>query len=338
MAFKTALVVDDSKSARFALRRFLENQYYKVEAAESAEECYSVLRGLRPDVIFLDHVMPGADGIEVLRQLKSDIATYDIPVVICSSHDSPEFLDQVLAGGAVGVLVKPPSAEQLADILNNLGATAMDLPMPPPVPTQVQVPPPVPTIVATPSKVANIREPDVAIEQRVMNTLRNNLSSPPPLPPPLPMPSNGLNEVAQSLSAQIAQLQTQAVQLQSRIEEEQVAEKNQAELQLLSGELAQQSDRIAALEKLVDEHFTELHTALETGLRAQAERAEQIAAAAGERAREEAERTVMSAAARISDQLANSILSALRSVSANPLALHSPAESSPPETADRLKA
>lgn len=337
MAFKTALVVDDSKSARFALRRFLENQYYKVETAESADECYTVLQGLRPDVIFLDHVMPGADGVEVLRQLKSDPTTYEIPVVICSSHDSQDFLDQVMTSGAAGVLVKPPSAEQLANILNNLEAAVLNapMPMPPPIPA----PAPAPVAFVAPSKVANIREPDVAIEQRVMNTLRNTLSSPPPLPAvPPPLPSNGLNEVAQSLSAQIAQLQTQAVQLQTRIDEEQVAVRNQEELQQLSQELALQSDRISALEKLVDDHFTELHTALEMGLRAQAERADQIAAAAGERAREEAERTVMSAAARISDQLANSILSALRNVSANPLAPHNPTESTLSETADRLKA
>lgn len=325
MAFKTALVVDDSKSARFALRRFLENQYYKVETAESADECYAVLQGLHPDVIFLDHVMPGADGIEVLRKLKSDPVTYEIPVVICSSHDGQDFLEQVITSGAAGVLVKPPSAEQLTAILKTLESPAPSLPMPPPLPATAVVAAPI-------SKVANIREPDVAIEQRVMNTLRNTLSAPPPLP------SNGLNEVAQSLSAQIAQLQSQAVQLQSRIEEEQVSVKNQAELQQLSQELSVQSDRISALEKLVDDHFSELHAALEAGLRAQAERAEQIAAAAGERAREEAERTVMNAAARISDQLANSILTALRSVSANPLAPHSPTESTLQGTADRLKA
>ncbi|PTU30744.1 response regulator [Stenotrophobium rhamnosiphilum] len=338
MAFKTALVVDDSKSARFSLRRFLENQYYKVETAESAEECYTVLRGLRPDVIFLDHVMPGADGFEVLRQIKSDAATSEIKVVICSSHDSPEFMDQAIAGGAVGVLVKPPSAEQLANILNNLNNAVAAPSVPPPIPTVI--PTPASVAVAPPSKVANIREPDVAIEQRVMNTVRSTLSTPPPLPQsmPPPLPNNALNEVAQSLSVQIAQLQSQAVQLQSRIDEEQVSVKNQEDLQQLSQELAVQSDRISALEKLVDDHFNELHSALEAGLRAHAERADQIAAAAGERAREEAERTMMNAAARISDQLASSILSALRNVSTSSSAPHSPAGSNPPGTTDRLKA
>jgi len=335
MAFKTALVVDDSKSARFALRRFLENQYYKVETAESAESCYAALKQVRPDVIFLDHVMPGADGFEVLRQLKLDSATADIKVVICSSHEGDDFVRKATAGGAAGVLLKPPSAEQLAHILENLNkpaaaviAASVPVPAPLQAPAQAAVPPPLP--VSAPSKVANIREPEVAIEQRVMNTLRNTLASPPPV--------NGLNEVAQSLSVQIAQLQSQAVQLQTRIDEEQVAARTHADLNLLSDAVAQQNQRIDALEQLVEAHFSELHAALEAGLRAHAERMDQIVAAAGERAREEAERTVMNAAARISDQLASSTLNALRNVSLSPLAPRSPAESSPQETTDRLKA
>jgi CheY-like chemotaxis protein len=341
MAFKTALVVDDSKSARFALRRFLENQYYKVETAESAETCYSALKQVHPDVIFLDHVMPGADGFEVLRQLKLDSATANIKIVICSSHEGDDFVQKALAGGAAGVLLKPPTAEQLTRILENLEKPSADvaaIPVPPPIPVQAPIqapvqaatPPPLP--VSAPSKVANIREPDVAIEQRVMNTLRSTLTSPPP--PPV----NGLNEVAQSLSVQIAQLQSQAVHLQTRIDEEQVAAKTHADLSLLSDAVAQQSQRIDALEQLVEAHFSELHAALEAGLRAQAERMDLIVAAAGERAREEAERTVMNAAARISDQLAASTLTALRSVTFNPLTPRNPAEPSPQETTDRLKA
>lgn len=336
MAFKTALVVDDSKSARFALRRFLENQYYKVETAESAETCYSALKQVSPDVIFLDHVMPGADGFEVLRQLKQDSATAGIKVVICSSHDGDDFVRKAVSGGAAGVLIKPPTAEQLASILESIDTSALaaePAPAPAAAPVQVQVPaPPPPTVVAAPSKVANIREPEVAIEQRVMNTLRSTLAS------PAAAPSNGLNEVAQSLSVQIAQLQSQAAQLQTRIDEEQVAAKAQTDLNLLADAVAQQGQRIDALEQLVEAHFAELHAALETGLRAHAERMDQIVTAAGERAREEAERTVMNAAARISDQLASSTLNALRSVAVNPLTPRNPAEPSPQEKADRLKA
>src|SRR3569623_1018327 len=180
MAFKTALVVDDSKSARFALRRFLENQYYKVETAESAETCYAALKQIRPDVIFLDHVMPGADGFEVLRHIKLDSSTAGIKVVICSSHDGEDFVRKATEGGAAGVLIKPPSPEQLASILARIDPPAVApvaavIPAPTPAPVQVAAPAPA----GASTKGANIRVPEVAIDQRVMNTLRNNLATPP---------------------------------------------------------------------------------------------------------------------------------------------------------------
>jgi CheY-like chemotaxis protein len=328
MAFKTALVVDDSKSARFALRRFLENQYYKVDAAESAEECYSLLKQNRPDVIFLDHVMPGIDGFTALRQIKSDPAMAAVQVVICSSNEGSDFVRQAKECGATGVLHKPPSAEQLTEILNELSNPA-EAPVPVPAPALVPAPGP------APSKVANIREPEVTIEQRVMKVLRNTFSS---QPQPAPAPSSALNEAAQSLSIQIAQLQAQAVQLQTRIDEEKFAAQQQPDMDRLVAEVNSQAQRIAELEQLVDEHFSELHAALESGLRAQSERIDQIAASASEHAREEVERTMMSAAARISDQLASSILNALHNVSLNPLAPRNPAGPSLQETADRRTA
>lgn len=324
MNTKTALVVDDSKSARFALRRFLESHQYRVETAEGAEQCFASLRTLRPDVVFLDHVMPGIDGFAALRQIKSDPATAALRVVICSSNEGAEFEAQARQCGAAGVLQKPPSAEQLARILDNLQKT---------VTAPVAAPPAPP-----PSKVANIREPEVAIEQRVMKVLRSSLAHPPPATPAV----SALNEVASNLSAQIAQLQAQAAQLQTRIDEEQAQAQELASAQPdfseIHAALATQLQRIEALEQLVDEHFHELHSALEAGLRSQIERIENVTAIACEAAREEAERAVMNAGARISDQLANSILTALRSVTLTPASPRSPEAASPPGTADRRKA
>ena len=329
MTAKTALVVDDSKSARFALRRFLESHRYKVETAESAEDCFRVLQGYRPDVIFLDHVMPGIDGFAALRQIKADSATANLRVVICSSNEGEEFEAQARNCGAAGVLQKPPSAEQLERILDRLQTAA------PVTPAAAVMPPPLP------SKVANIREPEVAIEQRVMKVLRSTLANT-PTQGQSSSAAAALNEVASNLSSQIAQLQEQAAQLQTRIEEEHAQAEAQAltqpDFSEITATLATQLQRIEALEQLVDEHFHELHTAIEAGLRAQIERIENVTAIACEAAREEAERAVMNAGARISDQLANSILGALRSVTLSPSAPRSPEAASPSEKADRRQA
>ncbi|MGH8444138.1 MAG: response regulator [Solimonas sp.] len=114
---RTALVVDDSKSARFALRRYLEGSSFKVDTADSAEQAYLALQKQRPDLIFLDHIMPDIDGFEALRQIKLDPATATIPVVICSSNEGDAFVAEARGQGAVDVLPKPPTPAHLLRVL-----------------------------------------------------------------------------------------------------------------------------------------------------------------------------------------------------------------------------
>lgn len=117
---RTALVVDDSKSARFALRRHLESHAYKVETADSAQEAYRLVQAQRPDLIFLDHIMPGIDGFAAMRQLKQDPATAAIPVVICSSNEGEAFISEARDQGAADVLPKPPTPEHLHRLLASI--------------------------------------------------------------------------------------------------------------------------------------------------------------------------------------------------------------------------
>ena len=66
---KTALIVDDSRSARVVLKRVLETHELNVDTAESAEDALDYLTDHRPDVIFMDHLMPGMDGLTLLNHL-----------------------------------------------------------------------------------------------------------------------------------------------------------------------------------------------------------------------------------------------------------------------------
>ena len=154
MAARSAFVIDDSKSARFALRRYLENMSYVVETAESAESAFNYLKDHHPDVIFLDHVMPGVDGFDVLNSIKSDPRTIDIPVVICSSNEGDAFTQEARFKGAADVLSKPPSPQALARVLGSLERLATGAR----VPGGVQQTPvratPAPAAAATPSTAA----------------------------------------------------------------------------------------------------------------------------------------------------------------------------------------
>ncbi|SFF59855.1 Response regulator receiver domain-containing protein [Fontimonas thermophila] len=111
MNARLALIVDDSRSARFALRKQLEHHAFKVEAVESARAAYQWLAAQTPDLIFLDHVMPGEDGFEALRHIKANPRTAAIPVVICSSNEGGSFVAEARSQGAADVLQKPPSPE-----------------------------------------------------------------------------------------------------------------------------------------------------------------------------------------------------------------------------------
>jgi CheY-like chemotaxis protein len=106
MSAKRALVVDDSRSARAFLGRILERHNLEVDTAESAEQAIEYLVQQRPDVIFMDHLMPGMDGLQAVRAIKNDPRTATIPILMYTSQDGELYLGQARALGALGVLPK----------------------------------------------------------------------------------------------------------------------------------------------------------------------------------------------------------------------------------------
>ena len=101
---KRALIVDDSRSARVILSRMLEGYGLQVDSSESAEHALEYLRQTRPDVIFMDHLMPGMDGFQAIQAIKGNPDTAMIPVVMYTSQEGELYVSQARALGAVGVL------------------------------------------------------------------------------------------------------------------------------------------------------------------------------------------------------------------------------------------
>jgi CheY-like chemotaxis protein len=106
MAGKRALVVDDSKSARVVLSRMLEKYGIEVDSADSAESALEYLRDHHPDVIFMDHLMPGMDGLQAVREIKANPDLNSIPIMMYTSQEGEIYGGQARASGAVGVLPK----------------------------------------------------------------------------------------------------------------------------------------------------------------------------------------------------------------------------------------
>lgn len=141
MPVRHVLVVDDSKSARLMLRKMLQGFGLTVDTVDSAEEALVYLRTQRPDAIFMDHTMPGVDGLVAARQIKREPATALIPITMYTSKDEPAYQDEAREAGAVGVLVKPATPEALGSALEEMSAlfdaaaTQAISPPPAPVPT-----------------------------------------------------------------------------------------------------------------------------------------------------------------------------------------------------------
>ncbi len=115
-----ALIVDDSRSARALLKRLLENFGLNVHSVESAEQALTWLQSERPDVVFMDHLMPGMDGFAAVKVIKSDPQTASIPVVMYTSQEGELYLSQARALGAMGVLPKTLKSADVADVLAQL--------------------------------------------------------------------------------------------------------------------------------------------------------------------------------------------------------------------------
>ncbi|HFQ14636.1 MAG TPA: response regulator [Gammaproteobacteria bacterium] len=121
MKEKLALIVDDSRSARLVLQRMLEKHGLKAHTVASAEEALDYLLRHRPDVIFMDHMMPGMDGFDAIRQIKKNLETATIPIIMFTSQSGELYLSQARALGAVDILPKATAAADLEETLRRLG-------------------------------------------------------------------------------------------------------------------------------------------------------------------------------------------------------------------------
>ncbi len=117
---KHALIVDDSATARMVLGRLLARHRLVVEAVASAEEALRHLEHARPDVIFMDHQMPGMDGLQALAAIKANPATATIPVMMYTSQAGEVYVGQARALGALGVLPKQVKPVEVSEILRSL--------------------------------------------------------------------------------------------------------------------------------------------------------------------------------------------------------------------------
>lgn len=107
------LVVDDSPEALGFLTRALEEAGVTVLVATSGETGLSIAEKVTPDVVLMDAVMPGLDGFETCRRLKTLPGVADVPVIFMTALTETEHVVHALDSGGVDYLTKPINLEEL---------------------------------------------------------------------------------------------------------------------------------------------------------------------------------------------------------------------------------
>ncbi len=107
------LVADDTPASLSLLSHLLEKEGYEILAVSNSTDALKIAAKARPDLVMLDVMMPGHDGYYVCRQLKSEIATRDVPVIFITSRNDPASIVKGFHVGAVDYIEKPFHAEEV---------------------------------------------------------------------------------------------------------------------------------------------------------------------------------------------------------------------------------
>ncbi|HGG58727.1 MAG TPA: response regulator [Gammaproteobacteria bacterium] len=112
------LVVDDSATDQFVVKRLLEEIGHHVTVANDGREAVDLAHRIAPDLVFMDVVMPGLNGFQATRELHSAEDTRDIPVIMVTTKDGRADIKWAKRQGASGYIVKPASRSQLVSCIN----------------------------------------------------------------------------------------------------------------------------------------------------------------------------------------------------------------------------
>jgi len=117
------LLVEDEELLRNLYRRKLELANFEVEIAENGRDGLAKARESKPDLILLDIIMPGLNGIDALKEIKVDPDLKAIPVIMLTNVESIASKEECLGAGSTGYIIKSSSTpsdvlQQVKDILS----------------------------------------------------------------------------------------------------------------------------------------------------------------------------------------------------------------------------
>ncbi|HKS29190.1 MAG TPA: response regulator [Pyrinomonadaceae bacterium] len=114
------LIVDDVVDNLTLLSLDLQQQGYRVVTASDGEKAVRVASLTRPDIILMDIAMPGSDGLEATRKLRSDATMQKTPVIALTAYDTGGFRRAAADAGFDGYLTKPINFDRLHELIQSL--------------------------------------------------------------------------------------------------------------------------------------------------------------------------------------------------------------------------
>ncbi|MDA3953235.1 MAG: response regulator [Bacteroidales bacterium] len=113
----TVLIVDDSNTNNLLLQNILENVGINSSIAFSGEEAFEYLKIEKPSLILLDIMMPNIDGFTVLKKIKNNLDTKEIPVIFITAKNDDNLKQKALDQGAVALIQKPIDVNRVVELV-----------------------------------------------------------------------------------------------------------------------------------------------------------------------------------------------------------------------------
>ncbi len=117
MPDKNVMVVEDNEKNRKLMRVVLKAKGYIVTEATTGEEAMSILKNQKPDIILMDIQLPGIDGLTLVKQIKADLLTKDIPIIAVTAYAMKGDEQKILDTGCDAYVSKPINTQELPLII-----------------------------------------------------------------------------------------------------------------------------------------------------------------------------------------------------------------------------
>ena len=117
MSDKNVMVVEDNEKNRKLMRVVLKAKGYNVIEATTGEEALNILKNQKPNIILMDIQLPGIDGLTLIKQIKADSVTKEIPIIAVTAYAMKGDEQKILDTGCNAYVSKPINTQELPLII-----------------------------------------------------------------------------------------------------------------------------------------------------------------------------------------------------------------------------